>query len=180
MEVHPVADQVERIFLHEKKVKPKLGSRDVNHKNNTWYLDSGASNHMTGCRGSFVVRDESIKGSVKFGDNSVVKILGKGTVLLQTVSGQHILLNDVYFVSKLTSSILSLGQLDEDGCKSVLRHGFLSVFDRSGKLLARARKTKNRLYVLNLKKTTVVFDSGSMTAVECGGSVKGSTDVEPA
>ena len=96
--------------------------------------------------------DETIKGSVKFDDDSVVKILGKGTVLLQSENGQHILLHDVYFVSKLTSSILSLGQLNEEGCKSVLRHGFLSVFDHSGKLLARSRKTKNRLYVLNLKK----------------------------
>jgi hypothetical protein len=62
----------------------------------------------------------------------------------------------------------------------VLRRGFLSVFDRSGKMLARARKTKNRLYVLNLKKTTDVFDSASITAVECSGSVQGSADVEPA
>ena len=49
-------------------MKPKLGSSDVNHKS-TWYLDSGASNHMTGSRESFVVLDESIKGSVKFGDD---------------------------------------------------------------------------------------------------------------
>ena len=68
VEVHPVADR-ERIFLREEKVKPKLASGDVDSKKSTWYLDSGASNHMTGSRESFVVLDESIKGSVKFGDD---------------------------------------------------------------------------------------------------------------
>ncbi|CAM0884436.1 unnamed protein product [Alopecurus aequalis] len=177
VEVHPVADRVENIFLHERKVKPKLGA--VNSKSSTWYLDSGASNHMTGCRETFVVLDESIKGIVKFGDDSVVKILGKGTVLLQSVSGQKIRLNDVYLVSKLTSSILSLGQLDEGGCKSVLRHGFLSMFDCSGKLLARARKTKNRLYVLNLEKTANMFDSVSMAPAGSEGCARGGADIEP-
>jgi hypothetical protein len=59
----------------------------------------------------------------------------------------------VYFIPKLRSNIVSLGQLDEEGCKSVLNRGFLSVFDRSGELLARALRTRNRLYALNLKKS---------------------------
>lgn len=39
-----------------------------------WYLDNGASNHMTGCREKFKKLDKKIKGEVKFRDGSRVKI----------------------------------------------------------------------------------------------------------
>ncbi|XP_066391725.1 uncharacterized protein [Miscanthus floridulus] len=39
-----------------------------------WVLDIGATNHMTGSRGSFSDLDTGIVGTVRFGDGSVVKI----------------------------------------------------------------------------------------------------------
>ena len=77
----------------------------------------------------------------------------------------------MFIVSKLTSSILSLRLLDEDGCKSVQRREFMSVFDRFGKLLARARKTK---------KATDVFDSATVKASQGERSARGGANVEPA
>ena len=62
------------------------------------------------------------------------------------------MLKNVYFIPNLRSNIVSLGQLDEEGCKSVLHRGFLSVFDGCGELLARALRSRTRLYPLNLKK----------------------------
>lgn len=47
---------------------------------NTWYLDNGASNHMTGHREKFEKLDKAVKGEVKFGDGSLVKIEGKGSI----------------------------------------------------------------------------------------------------
>lgn len=49
-------------------------------EDSTWYLDNGASNHMTGRREKFENLDRSIKGEVKFGDGSLVKIEGKGSI----------------------------------------------------------------------------------------------------
>ena len=41
-----------RVFLNEEKVKPRLGT-NVRYDTKIWYLDTGASNHMTGSRAMF-------------------------------------------------------------------------------------------------------------------------------
>lgn len=38
------------------------------------------------------------------------------------------MLAGVYHISKLTANIMSLGQLEENGCKIVLEGGFLRIF----------------------------------------------------
>ena len=48
---------------------------------NMWYLDNGASNHMTGDQTKFKDLDEKLIGNAKFGDGSIVLIQGKGSIL---------------------------------------------------------------------------------------------------
>ena len=48
---------------------------------NMWYLDNGASNHMTGDRTKFKELDEKLIENVKFGNGSIVLIQGKGSIL---------------------------------------------------------------------------------------------------
>jgi len=43
-----------------------------------WYLDSGATHHMTGRRELFANIDGDVRGSVRFGDASKVDIQGVG------------------------------------------------------------------------------------------------------
>ncbi|XP_028092339.1 uncharacterized protein LOC114292553 [Camellia sinensis] len=50
----------------------------------TRYIDSRCSNHMTGNNSSFVSLDEGVKSKVKFGDVKVQNIEGKGTIAVQT------------------------------------------------------------------------------------------------
>ena len=70
---------------------------------------------MCGCKEKFVELDEKVKGNVSFGDSSKVQIQGKGTILFSLKDGAHKLITDVYYVPKLKSNILSLGQLVEKG-----------------------------------------------------------------
>jgi hypothetical protein len=63
-----------QVFLNETRAEAHLGS-EGEPCDGRWYLDSGASNHMSGNRVAFTV-DEHITGSVKFGDGSTIAIRG--------------------------------------------------------------------------------------------------------
>ena len=76
-------------------------------------------------------------GTVKFRDGSVVDIQGKGTVLFACRSGEHRRLDGVYYIPRLTTNIVSLGQMDEDGYKVNIESGILCLFDLERQLLAK-------------------------------------------
>ena len=105
--------QSQVVNLNEKKVV----RADRDEDDDVWVLDTGASNHMTGRRDVLTSLDTSIGGTVRFGDGSLVAIKGMGSVMLQTKKDGHKVLTEVYFIPKLKSNIVSLGQLEEGGCK---------------------------------------------------------------
>lgn len=69
----------EVVYLNEQKVNPNAFEADTD-TNNIWYLDNGASNHMSGNRMFFVSLDERVTGKVRFGDDSHIDIKGKGSI----------------------------------------------------------------------------------------------------
>jgi hypothetical protein len=83
--------QAPRRLLHvvEEKVFVQLDEETPLYES-LWYLDSGATNHMSGYRGAFIDIDTTICGSVKFGDGSEVAIEGSGTVLFEGKTDEHI------------------------------------------------------------------------------------------
>ncbi|KAM0038246.1 putative RNA-directed DNA polymerase [Helianthus debilis subsp. tardiflorus] len=109
---------------------------------NSWFLDNGASNHMTGKKGWFTNLDHNIKGKVKFGDGSCVEIKGQGMVILEGKSGEQRVLRDVYYIPALESNIISIGQLDETGYKIAIQDGILWMFEQDGTLLMKTKDDK--------------------------------------
>jgi hypothetical protein len=102
------------LHILEKKVHPELD--DAADRDPTrWILDTGASNHMSGSRAAFADLDTGVTGAVRFGDGSVARIEGTGTVLFHCKNGEHRALGNVYFLPRLTAKIISVGQLDEGG-----------------------------------------------------------------
>ncbi|KAL8127504.1 hypothetical protein AgCh_014421 [Apium graveolens] len=80
------------VLLNEKSVTPRLNNtvNDSNEDSNIWYLDNGASNHMTGLRGKFKELDEGVNGQVMFGDGSTIKIQGSGSVQCTTSDDKEV------------------------------------------------------------------------------------------
>ena len=135
----------EIVYLNEKNVQPKdfeTGSSN----DRIWYLDNGASNHMTGKRSYFKTIDETITGKVRFGDDSKIDIKGKGSILFVSQNGAEKLLADVYYIPDLKSNIISLGQATESGCEVRMKEELLTLHDREGKLIVKATRSMNRLY----------------------------------
>ncbi|KAK2970864.1 hypothetical protein RJ640_022306 [Escallonia rubra] len=63
------------------------GSKE--EKENYWYLDTGANNHMCGFEHMFIEMDESMTGNITFGDMSKIPVKGKGKILIKLKNGGH-------------------------------------------------------------------------------------------
>lgn len=111
---------------------------------------------MTGTRDVFSELNTNVCGNVKFGDGSIVRIEGRGTVLVTCRSGEHKALTGVYFIPHPSANIISLGQLDENNLDIRIRHGLLHIWDVDRRLLARVRRDTSRLYTIRLEITRPV------------------------
>ena len=147
----PAADARAHVHLAEPKVLFHLREDEKEAVGPCrWVLDTGATNHMSGSRSVFAERNSGITGTVRFGDGSVVNIEGKGTVLFACKSGEHRRLEGVYYIPRLTTNIVSIGQLDEDGFKVLIESGILRLFDLQRQLLAKVERSSSRLYFLDM------------------------------
>ncbi|XP_031490481.1 uncharacterized protein LOC116257672 [Nymphaea colorata] len=146
-------ERQEAVMLNEEQVWPELhGTEHGKETTDIWYLDNSASNHMTRDRVKFRELDEAITGKVKFGDGSSVQIIGKGSILFRCKNDDQWLLNEVYYIPRLRSNIVSLGQLTEAGHKVVMDEDELEVFVKNPWLLImNVRRTPNRLCRIELQ-----------------------------
>jgi len=67
------------------------------------------------------------------------------------VSSEHRLLTGVYYIPALRNSIISLGQLNENGSCVVVEDGVMRIWDHRRRLLAKVTRSANRLYILNVQ-----------------------------
>lgn len=78
------------------------------HEKKTWFLDSGCRNHMCGNKKWFSTLDDGFCHFLKVGNNSQLRVMGKGDVSLRFEGGNHTVI-DVYLVPDLRSNLLSIG-----------------------------------------------------------------------
>jgi len=115
------------LHLDESRAHVFLSNGSGGDKIDGWYLDTSATHHMTGWREFFSELDSGVRGSIKFGDASAVEIKGVGSVVFTDKTGEHRLLTGVYYIPTLRNSIISLGQLDENGSRVEIEHGVLRI-----------------------------------------------------
>ena len=139
----------EVVYLNEKKINPTIFETDQDTQD-LWYLDNGASNHMSGNRSLFYTLDEKITGKVRFGDDSRVDIRGKGSIRFAFSGGAKKILKDVYYIPALKSNIVSLGQATEAGCEIRMKDDLLKLYDREGHLMVETVRSRNRLYKVTM------------------------------
>ena len=63
---------------------------------------------------------------------------------------------DVYYIPQLRSSIISIGQLDKRRCEVLIKSKILKIQDRERRLLTKVKRSRDRLYLLDLKVEQLV------------------------
>ncbi|XP_073831452.1 uncharacterized protein [Musca autumnalis] len=123
-----------------------------------WYIDSGATNHMT-------AKQEHFKnfcmypGEIKAANNNTMQAVGKGDIemKLATHRGNEIVtVKDVLYLSDLEVNLLSI--------RKIVDHQNSVVFDRSGSRIINSSqeviemaKQVNGLYKLNVHSTESAY-----------------------
>jgi hypothetical protein len=81
-----------------------------------WYIDSGASSHITGVRAHFTdLRDPEIKMEIELGYDTTVRVVGRGTVAFQRDTMPPISFRDLLFVHGLKKNLISVSTLQDRG-----------------------------------------------------------------
>lgn len=124
--------------------------------NSDWYIDSGASVHLT-ARGDWLeeVLMEPELSEVVVANKSRAPVVSVGNVHLTTLVNdiEHdVVVKNVLHVPELTTNLLSVSQLIKQGNKVVFNESCCKIYNRVGTLVAKAVLTDN-VYKLVFKKT---------------------------
>ncbi|GJZ09833.1 retrovirus-related pol polyprotein from transposon TNT 1-94 [Tanacetum coccineum] len=108
-----------------------------------WIKDSGCSKHMTGNRKLFSSYKAYNEGNVIFGSNLRGNIIGKGTILNDSLK-----IDNVEHVDNLRFNLLSVGQICDNKCRVTFSEHD-SEITKDGKVIGRGIRKKG-LYVMKL------------------------------
>jgi hypothetical protein len=136
--------------LSEHKEQVHLSVEETNRNTSSWVLDTGATNHMSGAQLAFTKLNTEVHGNTSFGGGSVAAIEGYKTVLFNCKNGEHRSFASIYYIPRLTSNIINVGQLDEVGYKINIDDSILRIREQSQKMLARVLRRPDWLYLLEL------------------------------
>jgi hypothetical protein len=137
------------VHLHEERVFAHLGEKEE-HDSKSWICDTGATNHMSSSQAAFIELDMAVRGTVRFGDDSMTEIEGKGTMEFLCKNGECHSFVRVYFIPRLTANIVNVEQLDEAGYDIHIKGGKMDIYEPGGCLLARIERKQSRLYVFDV------------------------------
>jgi hypothetical protein len=100
-----------------------------------WYIDSGASRHMTGVRSQFSeLTERTLETDVVLGDDRTVSAAGVGTVIFQRESLPPLKLCDVLYVPGLTWNLVSVSTIEDRGYEVVFRGGQVLLYPKGGNI----------------------------------------------
>ena len=144
-------------------------SKPVNRKDLTWYIDSGASQHMSYDKEMMVdyVHFENPQ-KVCLGDNRVVQAFGKGNIWLDVKTGNEYKparLVDVLYVPDLAKNLFSVSAAAKRGYSIELHQSGCVILDKFQKISG-SGKLQNNLYVLDVNEKNVGFHDVNIASNE--------------
>jgi hypothetical protein len=137
--------------------------------NNVWYVDSKASNHMTG-HGEWFRNTKELKtpGFVETSDDTTHPITQISKVPLSMQDEQTKYLKDVLHVPTITKKMVFVGQMVEQGLQMTFNPNgcFVEDMKNQGKLIAKGERN-GRMFTLDVnipKVNSMLFTHGKGVA----------------
>jgi hypothetical protein len=118
-----------RVVPQEQKLFTHLGTEE--HVMVAWVLDTGATNHMIGTPGGILGPRHNGAQHRLLCDDSESRIEGRSKAFICMNGGRRSFVV-VYFIPRLTTNILSVGQLDEAWYKVDIYGGMMKIHEPNG------------------------------------------------
>ncbi len=119
----------------------------------TWYLDLGASEHVTSLEAMFSQLSRA-KSSIHLGDDSVKEIVGTGqvdfTFLLPNSQTQSVTFTGVKYVPTMRYNLLSVSRLLNESCRVIFKDNGCKVFHED--ILLAIGQQEGNLFRLAIKQ----------------------------
>ena len=125
-----------------------------------WYIDSGASRHMSGVQDLFSeLVPRTNQQDIILGDDSVVRVAGTGHVVFQRESGTPLTLTDVLYVPGLKKNLVSISCIEDKGFVVLFEKGQIYIYPPGG-----SRADSKVIGVRQGRMYRLVFEAGGALA----------------
>lgn len=119
-----------------------------------WFNDSGASDHMTGHKEILQDFDDSVSGTVSWGDGAKSPVLGKGSVIMKlrkNYGDGYLKLKEVYYVPDVHDNLMSERQFDKSGYQITTKGNCKKISDKAGDFLVSYWNEEAQMYEAKAK-----------------------------
>lgn len=145
------------ISAHEVKKDVAFGAVFLtgNFDKNNWYIDSGASKHMTMRREWLSNISTSSITEVTVANDMKMDVASMGKLKMKC-DNVNVTLNEVLYVPNLTTNLLSVSEITSKGFKVIFYATGCNIVDENGEVLITATKVNN---VYKINRVVVVWSA---------------------
>jgi hypothetical protein len=130
-----IADETEFQAQFERECAFHICCTSVETTPSIWYIDNGASSHMTGLREHLTdLRDPEVRMGIALGDDSIVRVAGHGTITFQRESMPPLSFRDVLYVPGLKKNLISVSTLQDRGLEVSFRGTKVLIHPKGSRL----------------------------------------------
>jgi hypothetical protein len=131
-----------------------------------WYIDSGASYHMTGLRKYFSsFREEEMNFDMEMGNKSKCTPVGRGIVTIQRESGKTFNFTNVLYVPGMTKNLISVSAHQDRGYDVSFRGPKVYIQPRGSKQAKMVGIESRKLYRLQFESPQALINSSKEMGV---------------
>ncbi|KAH9192609.1 hypothetical protein AeNC1_005421 [Aphanomyces euteiches] len=130
-----------------------MASEDEAKEETMWFIDSGATNHMTNSKANMINYKAMKAIKVHLADNYVIEAIGRGDIVMELATPEgpkRGVLKGVWYLPRLSRNLFSFSQFTSQGI-SVSIEKNTCVMEKSGTKFAIDERFGKNLYKLKMK-----------------------------